>query len=159
MFTGVRPSTGIRGNKLLNDSAPANECKIVVEYLADENIETLSPPSPPPYPPPSPTLHLVTFLFPHLKNEDLTQDHTSDQPFPNVFHTIKPKILVQNGHFRSGHKDLESVWKRTESTLKSCNRQEVVCGEENTLCITYYFTHTKMKHPRTAAACSVTVSL
>ena len=47
-YKNVRPNTRMHGIKLHHDNAPAQEYKLVQEYLADENIESL--PLPPDFP-------------------------------------------------------------------------------------------------------------
>ena len=60
----ARPNTGLRGLKLLHDNAPAHKSKLVTEYLAEQNFETL------PHPPYSPDLAPCDFyLFPYLKKQ------------------------------------------------------------------------------------------
>ena len=61
-YAATRPNTGMRGIKILHDNAPAHKSKLVKEYLAAENIDTL------PHPPYSPDLAPCDFyLFPLLK--------------------------------------------------------------------------------------------
>ena len=63
-YKRARPTTGLKGIKLLHDNAPAHKSKVVKEYLEEENFETL------PHPPYSLDLAPCDFfLFPHLKRQ------------------------------------------------------------------------------------------
>lgn len=62
LYKRARSNTGMRGIKLLHNSAPAHKSRRMQEYLSEENFETL------PHPPYSPGLaQSDVFLFPLLK--------------------------------------------------------------------------------------------
>ena len=63
-FSNRRPSTGLRGVRLLHDNASSRKAAIVHEYLKQEKVVEL----PHPQPPYSPNLvPWAFFLFPRLK--------------------------------------------------------------------------------------------
>ena len=63
-FSNRRPSTGLRGVRLLHDNASSHKAAIVPEYLKQEKVVEL----PHPQPPYSPDLvPWAFFLFPRLK--------------------------------------------------------------------------------------------
>ena len=91
LYERVRPSTGVRGIKLLQVRAPAHKSSAssCMRISLTETLNLL----PLPHPPYSPDLASCGFVFGFhhtlkigcvLPGEDLTQDHPSDQPFSSL---------------------------------------------------------------------------
>ena len=87
-YNKARPTSGMRGIKLLHDNAPAHKSKLVQEYLSKENIQTL------PHPPYSPDLAPCDFVLFPLSKKGMSglKNHLTFVPwirrFP-VFHIPK----------------------------------------------------------------------